>query len=108
MTISADTALDAVDWTGRWVARRLDARVVTTGSPLGLCLPDLLGLALRRNPKRAHLLVSPVLGKHIPADPRHVCAAGRILGALVRAALTGAPDSVWRPPASRRDRKSVV
>ena len=32
----------------------------------------LLGLALRRNPRRAHLLVSRVLGKHVPTDPRVV------------------------------------
>ena len=44
---------------------------------------DLLGLALRRNPRRAHLLVSPVLGKHMPTDPRVVHAAGLLLGALV-------------------------
>ena len=36
------------------------------GEPLG----ELVQLALRRNPKRAHLLVSTVLGKHVPVDPR--------------------------------------
>ena len=48
-----------------------------TGSPSGSAssssattrLPELLGLALRRNPKRAHLLVSNVLGKHVPQSP---------------------------------------
>ncbi|MEO6881768.1 MAG: phosphoribosyltransferase domain-containing protein, partial [Mycobacteriaceae bacterium] len=41
---------------------------------------DLVGLALRRNPRRAHLLVSSVLGKHVPADPHRVVAAGHELG----------------------------
>ena len=31
---------------------------------------ELVELALRRNPKRAHLLVSTVLGKHIPTDQK--------------------------------------
>lgn len=48
---------------------------------------QLVGLALRRNPKRAHLLVSRVLGKHIPTDPRQVRDAGLQLGGMVQAAL---------------------
>ena len=51
------------------------------------CDASLVELALRRNPKRAHLLVSTVLGKHIPTDPRVVHAAGLRLGAAVRHAL---------------------
>ncbi len=47
----------------------------------------LLGLALRDNPRRAQLLVSRVLGKHIPTDPRLVRAAGLLLGGLVADAL---------------------
>nr|WP_202527048.1 phosphoribosyltransferase [Streptomyces sp. SID5770] len=50
-------------------------------------LPDLLGLALRRNPKRAHLLVSGVLGKHVPQRPSVVYGAGLDLGRRVRALL---------------------
>ncbi|MFF0748575.1 phosphoribosyltransferase [Streptomyces sp. NPDC004267] len=50
-------------------------------------LPDLLGLALRRNPKRAHLLVSNVLGKHVPQRPSVVRAAGHDLGVRVRSLL---------------------
>ena len=49
----------------------------------------LLGLALRRNPRRAQLLVSRVLGKHVPTDPRVVQAAGLLLGGLVADALAG-------------------
>lgn len=47
----------------------------------------LLGLALRDNPRRAQLLVSRVLGKHVPTDPRLVRAAGLLLGGLVADAL---------------------
>jgi adenine/guanine phosphoribosyltransferase-like PRPP-binding protein len=51
----------------------------------------LLGLALRNNPRRAQLLVSRVLGKHVPTDPRVVHAAGLLLGALVADALAAQP-----------------
>jgi len=51
----------------------------------------LLGLALRNNPRRAQLLVSRVLGKHVPTDPRVVHAAGLLLGALVVDALAARP-----------------
>ncbi|MEU9560029.1 phosphoribosyltransferase [Streptomyces fumanus] len=67
------------DWTGRWVAERLGVRL--EGDP---ALTDLLGLALRRNPKRAHLLVSHVLGKHVPQSPSVVHGHGVALGRRVR------------------------
>ncbi|MFF8768977.1 phosphoribosyltransferase [Kitasatospora sp. NPDC015120] len=67
------------EWTGRWVAER--AGVVLTGSER---LPELVGLALRENRKRAHLLVSTVLGKHVPQRPAVVHGAGLELGRLVR------------------------
>ncbi|MFD5463583.1 phosphoribosyltransferase [Kitasatospora sp. NPDC127059] len=67
-------------WTGRWVAER--AGIVLTGSER---LPELVGLALRSgNPKRAHLLVSSVLGKHVPQRPAVVHGAGLELGSRVR------------------------
>lgn len=49
----------------------------------------LVELALRRNPKRAHLLVSTVLGKHVPVDPRVVHDTGLRLGRAVAEVLTG-------------------
>ncbi|MEU7066142.1 phosphoribosyltransferase [Streptomyces sp. NPDC046161] len=58
-------------------------------------LTELLGLALRRNPKRAHLLVSRILGKHVPQSPAVVHAAGYGLGERVRDLLGGeAADAV--------------
>ncbi len=69
-------------WTGQWVTDRLDLRL--TGSPE---LPALIGLALRKNPRRAHLLVSGVLGKHVPQRPAVVHGAGLELGRRVRELL---------------------
>jgi hypothetical protein len=50
---------------------------------------ELVGVALRRNPRRAHLLVSTVLGKHIPVDPRTAYRAACELGDLVATRLDG-------------------
>ncbi|WNI24968.1 phosphoribosyltransferase [Streptomyces sp. ITFR-16] len=71
-----------VVWSGSWVAERLGVELVG-----GEELRELLGLALRRNPKRAHLLVSNVLGKHVPQRPSVVYGAGFELGLRVRELL---------------------
>ena len=57
--------------------------------------PDLVQPGLRRNPRRAHLLVSTVLGKHMPTDRRrgHRVPADD-LGELVRRALGAGLDVV--------------
>ncbi len=68
-----------MEWSGDWVAERLGVELVGDGE-----LRELLGLALRRNPKRAHLLVSNVLGKHVPQRPSAVHDAGYELGERVR------------------------
>ncbi|MGW1195188.1 phosphoribosyltransferase [Streptomyces sp. NPDC002536] len=72
-------------WSGQWVTDRLGV-----GLEGDRHLPELLGLALRRNPRRAHLLVSNVLGKHVPASPARVYGAGLDLGRRVRELLGGA------------------
>ncbi|SDB93718.1 TRSP domain C terminus to PRTase_2 [Sanguibacter gelidistatuariae] len=72
-----------------WVSERLGVGVHSGRSAAGISLDDLVGLAIRRNPRRAHLLVSTVLGKHVPTDPRLVYAAGRLLGFLAAGELTG-------------------
>ncbi|WP_181009558.1 phosphoribosyltransferase [Streptomyces sp. SM11] len=74
-----------VVWSGNWVAERLGVALEGDGD-----LRELLGLALRRNPKRAHLLVSNVLGKHVPQRPSVVHGAGFELGERVRALLGAA------------------
>ncbi|MCX5382690.1 phosphoribosyltransferase [Streptomyces sp. NBC_00083] len=71
-----------VEWSGTWVAERLGVELVGDED-----LSGLLGLALRRNPKRAHLLVSNVLGKHVPQSPSVVWRAGYQLGLRVRELL---------------------
>ncbi|CAA9398429.1 MAG: COG0503: Adenine/guanine phosphoribosyltransferases and related PRPP-binding proteins [uncultured Pseudonocardia sp.] len=71
------------------VVDRLGVRVRAAGP--GADPAVLLGLALRRNPRRAQLLVSRVLGKHVPTDPRLVRGAGLLLGRLVADALAGRP-----------------
>ncbi|MDX3430321.1 phosphoribosyltransferase [Streptomyces sp. ME01-18a] len=76
--IREEEAVD-VEWSGNWVAGRLGVELVGDGE-----LRELLGLALRRNPKRAHLLVSNVLGKHVPQRPSVVHGVGYELGERVR------------------------
>ncbi|MFF3345458.1 phosphoribosyltransferase [Streptomyces sp. NPDC002779] len=66
-------------WSGTWVAQRLGVELEGDDA-----LKELLGLALRRNPKRAHLLVSQVLGKHVPQSPAVVHGHGVALGRRVR------------------------
>lgn len=48
---------------------------------------DLAGLALRDNPRRAHLIVSRILGKHIPVPGATVLDGGYRLADLVAAEL---------------------
>ncbi|MFF1291831.1 MULTISPECIES: phosphoribosyltransferase [unclassified Streptomyces] len=74
-------------WPGTWVAERLGVELLGDDT-----LTDLLGLALRRNPKRAHLLVSNVLGKHVPQSPSVVYGHGLTLGRRVRD-LLGAEEA---------------
>lgn len=82
-----------------WAAGRYGIEV--TDEPagpwsVGLTMSDLNRIALRRNPRRAQLLVSTVLGKHLPVDPRTVAGTGRLLGAMVAARMAGEPG----PPAA--------
>ncbi|POX38985.1 phosphoribosyltransferase [Streptomyces sp. Ru73] len=82
MTEKTVKGKNTVVWTGEWVAERLGVELNGAAE-----LPGLVGLALRRNPKRAHLLVSQVLGKHVPQRPAVVYDAGHGLGRRVRALL---------------------
>ncbi|MEU0966968.1 phosphoribosyltransferase domain-containing protein [Streptomyces sp. NPDC005917] len=75
-------AVNSGVWSGSWVAERLGVDLVGDEG-----LRALLGLALRRNPKRAHLLVSNVLGKHVPQAPSVVYGHGFTLGRRVRELL---------------------
>lgn len=55
----------------------------------GLEFDDLAGVGLRRNPRRAQLLVSRVLAKHIPVAGHAATSAGRALATAVADALGG-------------------
>ncbi|ABD13021.1 hypothetical protein ThrDRAFT_01919 [Frankia casuarinae] len=70
---------------GMWLWTELGLDVQVTADVAGQGLHALVGLALRRNPRRAHLLVSRVLGKHLPVAPAEALAAGAGVAALVRA-----------------------
>ena len=83
-------------WTGSFVRDRLGVTLATDDSRSIVPVEALVGLALRRNPRRAHLLVSTVLAKHVPTDPAIVVVAGRLLGALVAEAL-GEPPAGQAP-----------
>ncbi|WTW97575.1 phosphoribosyltransferase family protein [Streptomycetaceae bacterium NBC_01309] len=98
---TATAAAATAEWSGTWVSRRLGVRLGSAAASIGpristdmLAADDgtgdlraLVGLALRRNPRRAHLLVSTVLGKHVPQLPHVVHDAGLALGAQVRDVL---------------------
>lgn len=74
-------------WGGEFVSDTLNV-VLDEGSNI-VPLKDLVGLALRVNPKRAHLLVSKVLGKHIPVNPHLIVASSQILAVMVDEKLSG-------------------
>jgi hypothetical protein len=76
--------------TSGWAESATGIAISDVASPIGVGVRELVRLGLRDNPRRLHLLVSRVLGKHIPTDPRIVLGAGRLLGALVDDDLTGA------------------
>ncbi|WP_194829513.1 phosphoribosyltransferase [Nocardia sp. XZ_19_231] len=80
--LPGETSAEGVPADGGFVA--LSAESVLTGA---LSIEALVQPGLRRNPRRAHLLVSTVLGKHLPTDPRVVIGAGNRLGDLVREVL---------------------
>ncbi|MBD9723776.1 phosphoribosyltransferase [Streptomyces caniscabiei] len=81
-TANDTTGASGEVWSGAWVRERLGVELVGDEELTGL-----LGLALRRNPKRAHLLVSNVLGKHVPQSPAVVYGHGFALGGRVRELL---------------------
>ncbi|MEV0458195.1 phosphoribosyltransferase family protein [Catellatospora methionotrophica] len=97
-------------WAGDWVADRLGVVVTMNTSATEqaveqagsggvaqtsrydkVMLSDLAGLAVRRNTRRAHLVVSTVLGKNIPVTPRRASEAGHRLGELVAQAIGASP-----------------
>jgi len=68
---------------GAVVRAALGVRVEVRSDPTQRGFDALVGLALRDNPRRAHLVVSRVLAKHIPAAAAAVLQAAGDLGGLV-------------------------
>jgi pyrimidine operon attenuation protein/uracil phosphoribosyltransferase len=80
-------------WPTGSVRDALDIEVRTDAARSILDVDALVGIALRHNPKRAHLLVSTVLAKHVPTVPGIALAAGELLGLLVSDAVTNPVDA---------------
>ena len=55
---------------------------------------NVVGIGVRNNPKRAHLLVSTLLGKHTPQRPDIIDSAARLLGTRASDALRGRVDRI--------------
>ncbi|MGV9792695.1 phosphoribosyltransferase family protein [Gordonia sp. NPDC003422] len=71
-----------------WVTGTFGAEVIgVADATTGRSVNDLVVLGLRRNRRRAHLLVSTVLGKHIPIGPSVVRGAADDLGDVVLGVL---------------------
>jgi hypothetical protein len=68
-----------------WLWEELGICAEVTEDVTGAGLRGLVGLALRDNPRRAHLLVSRVLGKHLPVAPEVALGAGTALATRARA-----------------------
>ena len=62
---------------------------LTPAVPWAARFAGTLELGLRQNPNRAQLLVSRLLGKHIPVPVRDVLTAAQALGSAVRGACAG-------------------
>jgi hypothetical protein len=78
--------------TAGWVATRLGVDLAVrarANGTVGATVLDSVELGLRRNPRRAQLLVSRLLGKHVPAPVEEVLGAAHLLGGLVRDACRG-------------------
>lgn len=73
-----------------WVGERLGVRATVTATHPSLApFAGAIEIGLRHNPNRAQLIVSRVLGKHIPVPVADVLCAARSLGELVRGACGG-------------------
>ncbi|GLP72935.1 hypothetical protein TUM20983_00450 [Mycobacterium antarcticum] len=73
--------------TESWVTREFGIRIAAQASDSGYSAKQLVIPGLRRNPRRAHLLVSTVLGKHLPVSPAEALSAADRLGDLVAEVL---------------------
>lgn len=75
-----------------WVTTTLGLTLLDHAGQQDGKLSQLVQPGLRRNPRRAHLLVSTVLGKHIPVDPATAIDAANRLARAVADLVDGDPD----------------
>lgn len=84
-------------------------KVEVTCENAGHRLADLFDIAERRNPKRAFLFVSKVLGRHIPVSPRVMRQVYKQLASQLLGKLSGPAVFIgMAETAVGLDRKSVV
>lgn len=74
---------------GGLASQLLGIEVISEPGFGGLEFEDLAGIGIRRNPKRAHLLVSRVLGKHIATPGQVAVSSGEDLASAVRQHIGG-------------------
>ncbi|MGJ0121165.1 phosphoribosyltransferase family protein [Williamsia sp. MIQD14] len=74
--------------TDRWAETHLGLRAHHVDSSAGHTVDELIVPGLRRNPRRAHLWVSTVLGKHLPVAPSTILRAAEDLADLATAELS--------------------
>lgn len=80
------------DTSPTWASTQFGLQLHDHSGSNGHQLTGLVQPGLRRNPRRAHLLVSTVLGKHIAVSPTVIRDAGRRLGHTVATLGTGDAD----------------
>jgi adenine/guanine phosphoribosyltransferase-like PRPP-binding protein len=96
ITSSTATVLDAPHGRGAaFVMTALGMEIDDSSTPLSF--GAITGMALRNNPKRAHLLVSKVLGKHYPQSPAIIDGAAQILAHKVHARIEPVADATILP-----------
>jgi adenine/guanine phosphoribosyltransferase-like PRPP-binding protein len=91
MTTPAPVARHGSQLVTELLGIRLDVAAAgpDVAGPAAASYADAVELGLRNNPNRAQLLVSRLLGKHVPVPASAVLAAAHALGALVRAQCDG-------------------
>jgi adenine/guanine phosphoribosyltransferase-like PRPP-binding protein len=92
MTSNTVTAATGADAGASLAAHTIGLTINAPAQPLAF--DTVLSVALRKNPRRAHLLVSHALGKHTPQRPDIIDLGARLLAEKAHAALVGAADTV--------------
>lgn len=72
---------------------KINVDIEITENKFNFKFTDLFLMAARKNPKRAFLFVSKLLGKHIPINPKKAILTGRLLGILVGRAMGKSIDN---------------